>query len=49
MLCYSKHVANDILIMSNKFVSQIIKEFYNLYYYYYPNTQCNTSKLNIVE
>jgi hypothetical protein len=30
--------ANDGLIRLNKFVSQIIEDFCNLFYYYYPNT-----------
>ena len=34
--------ANDGLIRLNKFVSRITEDFCNLFYYYYPNTRCDT-------
>jgi hypothetical protein len=41
--------ANDGLIRLNKFISWINENLCNLFYYYYPNTRCDTPKLYSLE
>jgi len=49
MCCSNKYVANDLrLIRINKFISWINEDFYNLFYYYYLNTLCDTLNTNVV-